>query len=217
MKPAYIFVGVIALVLFSAVIYVRLPKGASMSANVQGSDQEEVTKEEVQQPRPPDMEIDVNKPYKAILETTQGTIVIRLHAKETPRTVNNFVHLARAKFYDNTIFHRVISGFMIQGGDPRGNGTGGPGYRFDDEPFTGEYVRGTVAMANAGPNTNGSQFFIMHKDYPLDKQYVIFGEVIEGLDVVDKIATAETTMNGLEKSKPVTPVTVKTVMITDAP
>jgi cyclophilin family peptidyl-prolyl cis-trans isomerase len=159
-------------------------------------------------------EIDVTKSYVATLHTSEGDIEISLHGKETPKTVNNFVTLAKKNFYDNTIFHRVIKGFMIQGGDPKGDGTGGPGYKFDDEPFTGEYTRGTVAMANAGPNTNGSQFFIMHGDVDLPKNYVIFGSVTKGMDVVDKIATAEvTTSSSGEDSKPVSPVTVKLVEI----
>src|SRR3990172_1402830 len=139
---------------------------------------------------PPQMTIDMAKEYSATLKTDMGDIVVALAAKEAPTTVNNFVFLAREKFYDNTVFHRTIKGFMIQGGDPEGTGRGGPGYRFEDEPFEGEYTRGTVAMANAGPDTNGSQFFILHQDYDLPKNYVIFGKVIEGLDVVDAIATA---------------------------
>ena len=162
----------------------------------------------------PEMLIDVAKEYSAILKTSEGDITIKLQADKTPITVNNFIYLAREKFYDNTIFHRVISGFMIQGGDPNGNGTGGPGYKFDDEPFDGEYKRGIVAMANSGPNTNGSQFFIMHQDYPLPGNYVIFGEVSSGIEVVDKIATAETTISmGGEKSKPVNPVKVTNIEI----
>lgn len=162
----------------------------------------------------PDMKIDTTKSYTATLHTSVGDIVVALTAKETPKTVNNFVYLSREKFYDNTIFHRVIGGFMIQGGDPKGNGAGNPGYRFDDEKFSGEYTRGTIAMANAGPNTNGSQFFIMHKDYALPKDYVIFGKVTEGLDVVDKIATASVAMSpDGEMSKPVNPVSVTTVDI----
>ena len=131
-------------------------------------------------------------------------------------TVNNFVFLAKKNFYDNTIFHRAIQDFMIQGGDPNGDGTGGPGYKFDDEPFTGEYLRGTLAMANAGPNTNGSQFFIMHDDYPLPPNYVIFGKVIKGLDVVDKIATAPIQMSASgENSQPVNPVKILSVEIVE--
>jgi|688.fasta_scaffold00913_47 cyclophilin family peptidyl-prolyl cis-trans isomerase len=162
----------------------------------------------------PEMQINTKKQYTATLKTSEGDIKIKLYADKTPITVNNFVYLAKQSFYNNTIFHRVIDGFMIQGGDPQGNGTGGPGYKFDDEKFDGEYKRGIIAMANAGPNTNGSQFFIMHKDNPLPKNYVIFGEVTEGLDVVDKIATAETTYGAMgERSKPVNPVKVTEAVI----
>jgi len=139
----------------------------------------------------PKMQIDKNKSFTAVLETSEGNIAIELNAKATPVTVNNFVYLAKKNFYNNTIFHRVIKGFMIQGGDPEGTGRGGPGYRFDDEKFEGEYLRGMIAMANAGPNTNGSQFFIMLADNPLPKNYTIFGQVVEGLDVVDKIAVGD--------------------------
>lgn len=158
--------------------------------------------------------IDKNKTYTAIMHTDQGDIEITLNAKATPITVNNFVTLSKKNFYDNTIFHRVIKGFMIQGGDPKGDGTGGPGYSFADEPFTGEYNRGTIAMANAGPNTNGSQFFIMHAAYPLPKNYVIFGQVAKGLDAVDKIAEAPVKMSASgEPSQPLTPVKVKSIEI----
>ncbi|OGY45977.1 MAG: peptidylprolyl isomerase [Candidatus Buchananbacteria bacterium RIFCSPHIGHO2_01_FULL_46_12] len=162
----------------------------------------------------PETIIDQSKTYIVILRTTAGDITIALNAKATPVTANNFVWLAKKNFYDNTIFHRVIKGFMIQGGDPKGDGTGGPGYQFNDEPFTGDYERGTVAMANAGPNTNGSQFFIMHADYPLPPNYVIFGQVAKGLDVVDKIAAAPVVMSSSgEQSKPVNPVKVNSVEI----
>ncbi|MBI4973579.1 peptidylprolyl isomerase [Candidatus Roizmanbacteria bacterium] len=160
------------------------------------------------------MKINKNKTYTAVLTTTEGDITIALNAKETPITVNNFVTLAKKKFYNNTIFHRVIKGFMIQGGDPEGTGRGGPGYKFEDEPFEGDYIRGTVAMANAGPNTNGSQFFIMHKDNNLPKNYTIFGKVTKGLDVVDKIAEAPVEAGG-EGSTPKKPVTVEKVVITE--
>jgi len=163
---------------------------------------------------PPQMAIDKEKKYSATLKTDLGDIVIALAAKDVPITVNNFVFLAREKFYDDTIFHRTIKGFMIQGGDPAGTGMGGPGYKFADEPFIGEYVRGTVAMANAGTNTNGSQFFIMHQATALPKSYVIFGQVTAGLDVVDKIAEAPTKSGG-EGSSPVTPVKVQTVVIAE--
>ncbi|MBI5614359.1 peptidylprolyl isomerase [Candidatus Gottesmanbacteria bacterium] len=163
------------------------------------------------------MEISKDKTYTATLYTTQGNIVVSLNADKTPVTVNNFVALSRKKFYDNTIFHRVIKDFMIQGGDPKGDGTGGPGYQFMDEPFDGEYTRGTIAMANRGPNTNGSQFFIIHKDSKLPKNYVIFGKVTKGIEVVDTIATAPTkqSQNG-ESSTPVSPIKVTSVEITES-
>ena len=163
---------------------------------------------------PPAMEISKDKTYTATLSTTLGEIVISLNSEKTPITANNFIALARKKFYDNTIFHSVIKDFMIQGGDPKGDGTGGPGYQFMDEPFDGEYTRGTVAMANRGPNTNGSQFFIIHKDTKLPKNYVIFGKVTKGLDVVDKIAEAptKTSPNG-ETSAPVNPVKINSIVI----
>lgn len=158
--------------------------------------------------------LETGKNYTATLKTDKGDIVISLNAIATPKTVNNFVFLAQKGFYDNTIFHRTIKGFMIQGGDPTGTGSGGPGYRFADEPFTGSYSKGTVAMANAGPNTNGSQFFIMHADTPLPANYVIFGQVTKGQEVVDTIATApvQTSMGG-ENSKPVTPVKINSVSL----
>ncbi len=167
---------------------------------------------------PPAMAIDSNKTYTATIVTDKGTMVVGLFAKDTPVTVNNFVVLARAGFYANTIFHRVMKGFMIQGGDPKGNGTGGPGYSFVDEPITREYTRGTIAMANSGPNTNGSQFFIMHKDYPLPKQYVIFGAInpsdTASLATLDAIASAPVTDNGIgEDSKPVTPTVLQSINI----
>ncbi len=164
---------------------------------------------------PPAMKLEEGMDYKAVLETSEGDITIDLLEDDTPKTVNNFVHLAKSGFYNSTTFHRVLKDFMIQGGDPEGDGTGGPGYKFNDEEFDGEYNRGTVAMANAGPDTNGSQFFIMHTDTPsLPKNYVIFGRVTAGMDVVDKIAEAKVigSWSG-EKSKPVKPVTVKKVRI----
>lgn len=163
----------------------------------------------------PTLLIDSKKTYSAILKTSQGDITIELDSTKTPTTVNNFVYLARKHFYDNTIFHRVITGFMIQGGDPEGTGAGGPGYTFDDEQFIGEYSRGTIAMANAGPNTNGSQFFIMHKDYDLSKNYVIFGHVTKGIEVVDAIAGGPVTVKNGENSSPVNPVVVTSVEITE--
>ena len=152
----------------------------------------------------------VNQPSAAVLHTTEGDITIKFNIGSTPNTISNFIKLSQNNFYNGTIFHRVIQGFMIQGGDPNGNGSGGPGYSFADEPFEGEYTRGTVAMANSGPDTNGSQFFIMHQDNPLPKNYVIFGKVIAGMETVDKIAESSTIPGG-EGSKPVNPVSIKTI------
>lgn len=190
---------------------------ANKTSTASVTDKPEVTNEITQNPEEtPTMEIDQNKQYQAVLHTTMGDITIQLNADKTPITVNNFVTLAKKGFYKDTIFHRVIKGFMIQGGDPKGDGTGGPGYSFPDEPFEGEYSRGIVAMANAGPNTNGSQFFIMHQDTPLQKNYVIFGKVTSGLDVVDKIATAEVTTGRTgEPSTPVNPVKITSIDISE--
>ena len=141
---------------------------------------------------PPAMEIDKNKTYTATIDTSLGTMKAELFAADAPMTVNNFVFLARQGYYDGVTFHRVIANFMVQTGDPTGTGTGGPGYRFNDEPVSRKYERGTLAMANAGPNTNGSQFFIVHKDYPLPPNYTIFGKLTDGLDTLDKIATTPT-------------------------
>lgn len=139
---------------------------------------------------PPAMQIDPAKKYEATLETTRGTIVCELFAAEAPKTVNNFVFLAKDGFYDGTVFHRVIQNFMIQGGDPTGTGRGGPGYRFEDETKGNphKHTVGTLSMANAGPNTNGSQFFITHvvTDW-LDGKHTVFGKVKQGQDVVNAV------------------------------
>jgi len=163
------------------------------------------------------MDIDTSKTYHANLHTSEGDVCINLLASEDPITVNNFVFLATQGFYDNVPFHRVIKNFMVQTGDPTGTGSGGPGYSFKDEPVTRDYTRGTVAMANAGPNTNGSQFFIVQADMTgrLQKNYTIFGEVIDGMDVVDKIAnTPVTTSSTGEQSKPTKSISIKSVDIT---
>ena len=134
--------------------------------------------------------------YSATIETDQGTMTAELFPADVPITVNNFVFLAREGFYEDGCFHRIISGFMIQGGCPEGKGTGGPGYRFQDEEVTRPYTKGTLAMANAGPNTNGSQFFIMHQDTPgLPPNYTIFGKLTDGEDVLDTIASSPTVSN----------------------
>jgi len=149
------------------------------------------------------------------LKTNLGEIKFETYNADAPKTVKNFVDLANKGFYNGVIFHRVIKGFMIQGGDPEGNGTGGPGYTFEDElnpeteSYKTGYKKGVVAMANAGPNTNGSQFFIMHEDYPLPNNYTIFGKVISGQEVVDKIANVATDPN----DKPLEPVVIESVTV----
>lgn len=139
---------------------------------------------------PPAMSIDTKKKYTATFDTTRGKIVCELFAQDAPKTVNNFVFLARDKFYDGTTFHRVIADFMIQGGDPTGTGRGGPGYRFEDETKNNphKHAVGSLSMANAGPNTNGSQFFITHVETPwLNGKHTVFGQVRSGQDVVNAI------------------------------
>lgn len=151
---------------------------------------------------------------KVTIETDKGNIVLRLFG-DAPIAASNFIYLANKQFYDGLIFHRVIKGFMIQGGDPKGNGTGDPGYKFRDEldpasaSYKKGYVRGILAMANSGPNTNGSQFFIMHQDNQLPHNYTIFAEVVSGLDVVDSIANSEVDGN----DKPIQPVTMTKVIV----
>ena len=140
--------------------------------------------------RSPEMQIDTNKKYMAEIETNKGIIELELYPNHAPKTVNNFVFLARKGFYDGISFHRVISNFMIQGGDPTGTGAGGPGYSFEDEvednPLTHE--TGVISMANAGPNTNGSQFFITHSPQPhLNGKHTVFGKVVSSQNVVDSI------------------------------
>ena len=163
---------------------------------------------------PPAMNIDEKGNYSAVIETSLGSIEIELFTDIAPITVNNFVNLSNDGYYDNVIFHRVIKGFMIQGGDPSGTGHGEmgkyPGYEFQDElnnPM--QYEKGIVAMANRGPNTNGSQFFIMHVDYPLPYDYTIFGKVSNGIDVVDAIANVQTG----DMDKPVDDVVINSVDI----
>ena len=163
---------------------------------------------------PPSMRINPHSEISAIINTSSGQIKINFFPSDAPITVNNFVFLAKEGYYDDVIFHRVVEGFMIQGGDPTGTGMGGPGYTFPDEPVSRDYLRGTMAMANAGPNTNGSQFFIMHKNGGLPKNYTIFGEVVVGIDVVDTIANLEVSMSGSgEMSKPVNPTKILDIAI----
>ena len=161
----------------------------------------------------PPMTIDQDKSYTATIQTNHGDMVIELFPKDAPISVNNFVFLAREGFYNEVIFHRIIAGFMIQGGDPTGTGRGGPGYRFQDEPVTRAYARGTLAMANSGPNTNGSQFFIVHQDAGLPPSYNVFGLLTEGFDVLDVIANVA--VGGPQNSDPLEPQTIQTIQIVE--
>lgn len=160
-------------------------------------------------------DINNKKTHMITIDTNYGKIVFETYDADAPNTVKNFTTLASKGFYNNLIFHRVIKGFMIQGGDPKGDGTGGPGYQFVDElnpntpSYKAGYKKGVVAMANAGSNTNGSQFFIMTADYPLPNNYTIFGKVVSGQDVVDTIASVQTNQN----DRPVSPVIMQKVSV----
>ena len=164
---------------------------------------------------PPPMGIDVEKTYTAEMVTSLGTMTIHLDPIRAPETVNNFVFLARWRYYDGIVFHRVIKGFMIQGGDPEGSGSGGPGYRFKDElPAPGRYEFGSLAMANAGPNTNGSQFFVITgaSGVRLPPSYSLFGKAVSGFEVaqaVEQVATGP-------GDRPLTDVVIESVTITEA-
>ena len=163
-------------------------------------------------PEEPEMGIDPSKRYTATMETSMGSIVIALDAIKAPKTVNNFVYLAGYKYFDGIIFHRIINGFVCQGGDPTGTGTGGPGYRFADElPKAGEYQIGSLAMANAGPNTNGSQFFLISgpDGVRLPPAYSLFGQVVKGLEVVSAMQAVPTARG----DRPVTDVVIDSVRI----
>ena len=160
---------------------------------------------------PPELTIDLDRSYGATLHTSLGDITVEFFPADAPQTVNSFLFLASAGFYDGVIFHRIVPGFVIQGGDPTGTGKGGPGYQFRDELDTPhKYRRGMVAMANAGPNTNGSQFFVCLGDLGLPKAYTIFGRVTEGIEVVDAIAALPTGA----QDRPHDPPTINRVDIT---
>ena len=167
--------------------------------------------------QPPPMTLDLTREYSANIETNKGPMTVRLLSKEVPVAVNNFIFLAREGYYDNAPFHRIIKDFMVQSGDPTGTGSGGPGYTFEDEAVRRNYTRGIIAMANSGPNTNGSQFFIMHKaKFDMLKQFTIFGVVIFGMKVVDAIAETPVTASATgELSKPIEDVIIKSIEIID--
>ena len=167
---------------------------------------------------PPPMTVDPSKTYTATMSTSAGEITLDLFASEAPLTVNNFVHLANDGFYEDCQFHRVIKDFMIQGGCPLGTGTGGPGYQFQDEPVTRSYVRGTLAMANAGPNTNGSQFFIVHgENVGLPPNYTIFGILTGGDDVLETLANSPVTRSrGGEPSQPTERLVIHNISVAES-
>ena len=159
----------------------------------------------------PEMGIDISKRYTATIDTSLGAVVVALDAINAPTTVNNFVFLALHHYYDGVIFHRIINGFMCQGGDPTGTGTGGPGYKFKDEPVKQRYQVGSVAMANAGPNTNGSQFFLISgaSGVGLPPQYNHFGQIVKGLDVLEAMHNVKTSRG----DRPVEDVVINSVSI----
>ncbi len=159
---------------------------------------------------PPPMTINVDKKYTATIVTEKGDIVVELFAKDAPKTVNNFVFLAREGFYNGTTFHRVIPGFMAQGGDPTGTGAGGPGYQFEDEFNQHSHATGALSMANSGPNTNGSQFFITYAPQPfLDGRHTVFGQVIEGMAILNRITPRDPTKNPSFKGDTIIKITVQ--------
>jgi peptidylprolyl isomerase len=165
------------------------------------------------------MTIDAERTYTATLFTSKGDLVLELFALEAPVTVNNFVFLAREGFYDGVTFHRIMDDFMVQSGDPKGDGTGGPGYQFANEPVTRSYTRGILAMANRGANTNGSQFFIVDAaDAGLAPAYTIFGEVATGLETLDAIAATPVGPSPRgELSVPLEPVVIERIEIEESP
>lgn len=206
MKKIYIILIIIALVSIATILYIVFPK--LFSKNGAENNNIETNNPSIK-----------NMSHIITIKTNMGEIRFVTYDADAPNTVNNFIALAQKGFYDGLIFHRVIDGFMIQGGDPDGTGAGGPGYTFNDElnPQTDSYKegykKGVVAMANAGPNTNGSQFFIMVADYALPNNYTIFGKVALGQDVADAIAKTKTGAN----DRPVSPVVMEKVTVSEYP
>ncbi len=194
MAKAIIFIVLVGVILWGAVSYVNRKPSPETTGKITGA--------------PAAM-------HMVTIKTNLGDIKFETYDADAPKTVENFITLANKGFYNGLVFHRVIKGFMIQGGDPKGDGTGGPGYKFDDElnpstpSYQAGYKKGVVAMANAGPNTNGSQFFIMLEDKPLQKDYTIFGKVVSGQDVVDIIGSVKTDAN----DRPVSPIKMEKVTV----
>lgn len=189
------------------------------SKETQGSKSDQGSQAAKSWTSPPEMKIDTGKTYEAEVKTSKGTFKIELFAKDAPKTVNNFVFLSKEGFYNGVTFHRIIESFMVQTGDPTGTGAGGPGYSFEDEKTSYKYEPGIVAMANAGPNTNGSQFFICTGEDSTslnqNPNYTIFGKVTEGMDIVKQIAATPVEANPQtgETSKPSEKVTIDSVKI----
>jgi peptidyl-prolyl cis-trans isomerase B (cyclophilin B) len=204
------FIVILIIVIVAIVIW----SGGSGSGSSQSAEPISITASTTDISSTTDNQIKNNE-HMITIQTNKGVIVFETYDADAPNTVANFINLADKGFYNGVIFHRVIQGFMIQGGDPTGTGRGGPGYTFADElnPATQSYktgyIRGTVAMANAGPDTNGSQFFIVQKDTPLPNSYTIFGHVISGMDVVDAIAAVPVDAN----DKPLSPITMEKVTV----
>jgi cyclophilin family peptidyl-prolyl cis-trans isomerase len=222
-KTIYIVVGIILLVAAAYFIFDRksggpaaiLQQNQPIVSSVQNQPDNSALSVSQTQTASSSQSAIKNNMHKITIETNYGTIEFTTYDADAPNTVKKFIDLADKGFYDNLTFHRVIDGFMIQGGDPLGNGTGGPGYTFADElnpaadSYKAGYIKGVVAMANAGPNTNGSQFFIMVADYALKHDYTIFGKVTKGQEVADKIAKVAKDTN----DKPLTPVVMKKVTV----
>lgn len=218
-----IVLGVIVFIIIGLAAYYLYKEAEGITGNDLSQVAEQQASDTVEiNSRPTQTQTETKTPSKMkhliTLKTTLGNIQFETYDSDAPKTANNFITLAQKGFYDNVIFHRVIPGFMIQGGDPTGTGTGGPGYKFEDElnsstpSYKAGYKKGVVAMANSGPNTNGSQFFIMLTDYSLPNSYTIFGKVTEGQDVVDKIGGLPRDSN----DRPIDPPTIKSVKVETA-
>lgn len=194
-KTIWVGIGVFVLIVVGVIFFVNFRSKPETqteldSSPIEASKQSQSMTRKTYSSAPKQLALSEIKGHMVRIKTNKGDIVFELF-EDAPLTSSNFIFLVGEKFYDGLTFHRREEGFVIQGGDPNGNETGGPGYKFNDEPVSRDYKRGIVAMANSGPNTNGSQFFIMLKDTPLPKNYTIFGQVTEGMDVVDKIQVGD--------------------------
>ena len=207
------------LLLFLALVMVMIPLIACSSKSTNSLPASTTSAQVKEWSSPPVMQINTSKQYTAVIDTNVGDIQVQLFANEDPKTVNNFVFLANQKFYNGCKFFRIVKGFVIQTGDPTNLGTGSPGYQFADEPVTRNYVTGTLAMANSGANTNGSQFFICLGNLTtLPKSYTIFGIVTSGLDVVQQIGNTPVVANpmmGGEMSSPTQDVHINSIQISE--